>query len=84
VENLNEVQQALDANADILLLDNFTIEQLNEAVTLNQGQAQLEASGNVSKETLRSIAETGVHYISIGLLTKNIRAIDLSMRFKSL
>ncbi|HEB63612.1 MAG TPA: carboxylating nicotinate-nucleotide diphosphorylase [Gammaproteobacteria bacterium] len=84
VENLDEVQQALDAEADILLLDNFTIEQLNEAVALNQGQAQLEASGNVSIDTLRSIAETGVHYISIGLLTKDIRAIDLSMRFKSL
>ncbi len=84
VENLDEVQQALAANADILLLDNFSIEQLNEAVTMNDGQAQLEASGNVSKKTLRNIAETGVHYISIGHLTKDIRAIDLSMRFKSL
>ncbi len=84
VENLDEVQQALDANADILLLDNFTIEQLNKAVVMNNGQAQLEASGNVSQETLRNIAETGVHYISIGHLTKDIRAIDLSMRFKSL
>ncbi len=84
VENLDEVKQALDAQADILLLDNFTIEQLKEAVALNQGRVQLEASGNVSFDTLRSIAETGVHYISIGSITKNIQAIDLSMRFKSL
>lgn len=80
VESLVEVQQALDANADVLLLDNFTLQQLKQAVALNNGQAKLEASGNVELATIRKIANTGVNFISVGALTKNIKAIDLSMR----
>lgn len=80
VENLDEVKQALDAQADILLLDNFNLEQLKEAVELNSGVAKLEASGNVSLSTIRDIAKTGVDFISVGALTKNIQAVDLSMR----
>lgn len=80
VESLVEVQQALDAKADILLLDNFTLQQLKQAVALNNGQAKLEASGNVELATIRKIANTGVDFISVGALTKNIKAIDLSMR----
>ncbi|AGS40346.1 MAG: nicotinate-nucleotide pyrophosphorylase (carboxylating) [Cycloclasticus pugetii] len=80
VENLDEVKQALEAKADILLLDNFTLEQLREAVELNKGVAKLEASGNVNLSTIRDIAKTGVDFISVGALTKNIQAVDLSMR----
>ena len=63
------------------MCDNFSLAQLQEAVTLNQGQAKLEASGNVNETTLPRIAATGVDYISIGALTKHVQAIDLSMRF---
>jgi nicotinate-nucleotide pyrophosphorylase (carboxylating) len=80
VENIAEVKQALDAKADILLLDNFSLEQLKEAVDLNKGAAKLEASGNVNLSTIRDIAKTGVDFISVGALTKNIQAVDLSMR----
>ncbi|MBV1875992.1 MAG: carboxylating nicotinate-nucleotide diphosphorylase [Cycloclasticus sp.] len=80
VENLHEVKQALDAKADILLLDNFSLEQLSEAVELNEGAAKLEASGNVNLSTIRDIAKTGVDFISVGALTKNVQAVDLSMR----
>lgn len=80
VENFDELQQALDANADIIMLDNFSIEDMSQAVVMNAGKAKLEASGNVTKETLVTIAETGVDYISIGALTKHCRAVDLSMR----
>ena len=80
VENLDEVQQALNAKADILLLDNFSLEQLEQAVVLNKGAAKLEASGNVTLSTIRDIAKTGVNFISVGALTKNIQAVDLSMR----
>jgi nicotinate-nucleotide pyrophosphorylase (carboxylating) len=79
-ENLNELEQALSAGADIIMLDNFTLDQMREGVALNAGRAKLEASGNVDKTTLAPIAETGVDYISIGGLTKHARAIDLSMR----
>ena len=82
VENLDELQQALDAGASSILLDNFTLADMREAVKINANKALLEASGNVSLETVRSIAETGLDRISIGSLTKNIRAIDLSMRIK--
>ena len=82
VENLDELQQALDAGATSILLDNFTLADMREAVNINNGRALLEASGNVNLETVRNIAETGVDRISIGSLTKNIRAIDLSMRIK--
>ncbi len=81
VENLDQAREALAANADILLLDNFTLELLREAVALNAGRAKLEASGGVTLENIRRIAETGVDYISTGALTKDINAIDLSMRF---
>jgi nicotinate-nucleotide pyrophosphorylase (carboxylating) len=80
VESLDEAKQALSAGADILLLDNFDPEMLRKAVELNKSQAKLEASGNVTLETIRSIAETGVDFISVGALTKNVRAVDLSMR----
>ncbi len=80
VESLDEAKQALSAGADILLLDNFDPEMLRKAVELNKGQAKLEASGNVSLETIRAIAETGVDFISVGALTKNVEAVDLSMR----
>mgnify|MGYP003384267057 FL=1 len=80
VENLDEVQQALNAKADILLLDNFSLDQLAQAVVLNKGAAKLEASGNVTLSTIRDIAKTGVNFISVGALTKNIQAVDLSMR----
>ena len=66
---------------DIVLLDNFSLEMLHEAVTVTQGKVALEASGGVNKETLRGIAETGVDRISVGQLTKDLQAVDLSMRF---
>ena len=82
VENLEELEQALTANADIILLDNMNNETLSQAVSINNSKAKLEASGNVTLKTITAIAETGVDFISIGDLTKNIQAIDLSMRFK--
>jgi nicotinate-nucleotide pyrophosphorylase (carboxylating) len=81
VERLEQIPEALSAGADILLLDNFELDQLRAAVALNQGQARLEASGGVSLDTLREIAATGVDAISVGALTKNVQAVDLSMRF---
>ena len=81
VENFAELEQALTANADIIMLDNFTQEDMRKAVAINKGQAKLEASGNVTELTLPLIAETGVDFISIGALTKHCRAVDLSMRF---
>jgi len=80
VETMDEVKQALQAKADILLLDNFTIQQLKQAVALNEDQAKLEASGNVDLTTIRKIANTGVDYVSVCALTKNVDAIDLSLR----
>ncbi|MGQ0441861.1 MAG: carboxylating nicotinate-nucleotide diphosphorylase, partial [Methylophilaceae bacterium] len=82
VETLHQLEEALRAGATNILLDNFSLDNLRKAVSLNQGQALLEASGNVNLSTVRNIAETGVDRISIGALTKNIRAIDLSMRIK--
>ena len=64
------------------MLDNFDTEQMREAVKMTQGQAQLEVSGNVTFDTIREFAETGVDYISVGALTKHVRALDLSMRFR--
>ncbi len=83
VENLDELSQALQAGARRIMLDNFSVTQLRSAVELNQGQAQLEASGNVTAETIRKIALTGVDFISCGEITKNVRAIDLSLQFDS-
>ncbi|MBX2807923.1 MAG: carboxylating nicotinate-nucleotide diphosphorylase [Cellvibrionaceae bacterium] len=80
VENLDELAQALNAGADSIMLDNFSLEDLYSAVKHTQGKAKLEASGGVNRDTLVAIAETGVDYISIGRLTKDCRAVDLSMR----
>ncbi|MBB6522762.1 carboxylating nicotinate-nucleotide diphosphorylase [Pseudoteredinibacter isoporae] len=83
VESMDEFQQALDAGADIVMLDNFDNDMLRDAVALNKKHeqpAKLEASGNVNQTTLVPIAETGVDYISIGALTKDCKAVDLSMR----
>jgi nicotinate-nucleotide pyrophosphorylase (carboxylating) len=86
VETLDELRQALDAGADMALLDEFSLEDMRAAVAMNRshprGPMKLEASGSVSIETLRSIAETGVDFVSIGSLTKHVRAVDLSMRFE--
>ena len=81
VESLAELREAQAVEADIIMLDNFSLEQISEAVAINQGQSKLEVSGNVSLEGLRQLAETGVDYISTGALTKHVRAVDLSMRF---
>lgn len=81
VESLDELRTALDAGAKMVLLDNFSLEMMREAASINQGQAILEASGNVTLETIRAIAETGVDRISVGALTKDVKALDLSMRF---
>ncbi|CCJ79186.1 carboxylating nicotinate-nucleotide diphosphorylase [Cronobacter muytjensii] len=82
VESLDELDDALKAGADIIMLDNFNVEQMRAAVKRTAGQARLEVSGNVTLETLREFAETGVDFISVGALTKHIRALDLSMRFR--
>lgn len=81
VENLDELQLALDADIERIMLDNFDLSSLAQAVKLNNKKTMLEASGNVTLETIKAIAETGVDYISTGALTKDIKAIDLSMRF---
>lgn len=80
VENLDELALAIAAKADRIMLDNFSLEDMCTAVQLAAGDIPLEASGNVNHETIRGIAETGVDYISLGTITKDIRAIDLSMR----
>ena len=80
VESLQELEEALNSSPDQILLDNFNIAELNKAVLINKGQAKLEASGNIDKQSIRAIAETGVDYISIGALTKHVKAIDFSMR----
>jgi nicotinate-nucleotide pyrophosphorylase (carboxylating) len=81
-DNLDQVRQALDAGADIILLDNMTLEDLRAAVNLVRGQAKLEASGGVNFNTVRSIAETGVDFISVGAITHSARAVDLGLDFK--
>ncbi|WP_166836769.1 carboxylating nicotinate-nucleotide diphosphorylase [Rheinheimera pleomorphica] len=83
-ENLQELQQALTAGADIIMLDNFSLADINQAVALNNGQAKLEVSGNITSERLTELAATGVDYISSGALTKHVQAIDLSMRLSIL
>ena len=80
VENTAELKEALDAGASSILLDNFSIEEMRAAVTLNAGSALLEASGGIQRDTVRAIAETGVDRISVGSLTKDIRAVDYSLR----
>ncbi|TDF79038.1 carboxylating nicotinate-nucleotide diphosphorylase [Pseudomonas sp. H9] len=80
VESLDELKQALEAGADIIMLDELSLDDMREAVRLNAGKAKLEASGGVNESTLRVIADTGVDYISIGAMTKDVKAVDLSMR----
>lgn len=82
VETLAQLTEALSAGARLILLDNFNLEMMREAVKLTAGRAELEASGGVNLDSVRAIAETGVDRISIGSLTKDIQAVDLSMRFK--
>lgn len=81
-ESLEELQQAIDAGADIIMLDNFSTDMMRKAVEINAGRAALENSGNVTMDTIAEFAETGVDYISVGALTKHLKAMDLSMRFK--
>jgi nicotinate-nucleotide pyrophosphorylase (carboxylating) len=80
VESLFELEQALAAGADIIMLDELSLDDMRQAVTLTAGRAKLEASGGINDSTLRNVAETGVDYISLGTLTKDIKAVDLSMR----
>jgi nicotinate-nucleotide pyrophosphorylase (carboxylating) len=82
VENLDELGQAIDAGVDRIMLDNFTPAGLAEAVRFTAGRVPLEVSGNVELDTIRAIADTGVDFISSGALTKNVRAIDLSLRLQ--
>jgi len=86
VETLEELRQALDAGAEMALLDEFSLDDLRVAVAMSRshprGSIKLEASGSVTRETLRAIAETGVDFVSVGSLTKHVRAVDLSMRFE--
>ena len=83
VETLDELREALAAGADIIMLDELSLEDMRTAVAINAGQAKLEASGGVNEQTICAIAETGVDYISLGTLTKDVKAIDLSMRLIS-
>ncbi len=87
VETIGELRQAIAANPDRILIDNFTLEHMREAVAItrayNAKRIDLEASGNITLESIRPVAETGVDFISIGSLTKHVRAVDLSMRFAS-
>ncbi len=81
VETLDELSEAIDAGADIILLDNFSLENMRKAVSMNDGRSRLEASGGFNLITLRETAETGVDFISVGGLTKHVHALDLTMRF---
>jgi nicotinate-nucleotide pyrophosphorylase (carboxylating) len=81
VENLTQLKEALSTSVNRILLDNFTRETLQQAVTLTQGKAELEASGNITLENVQSIARTGVDFISIGAITKHLQAIDFSLLF---
>ncbi len=81
VENLTELQEALVAGADIIMLDNFSLEDVSEAVKMTSGKAKLEVSGNITLDTLQQYANVGVDFVSSGALTKHVKAIDLSMRF---
>jgi len=84
VENLAQLEQTIDAGADIAMLDNFSLPTLREGVAMNAGakrRLKIEASGGITTDTIREIAQTGVDFISVGSITKNVRAVDLSMRF---
>ncbi|MDD5754992.1 MAG: nicotinate-nucleotide diphosphorylase, partial [Methylococcales bacterium] len=82
VENCAELEQALNTKPNRIMLDNFTLDDLRQAVKLTAGKVELEASGNIDLSTIRAVAETGVDFISIGALTKNVQAIDLSLRIQ--
>ncbi|MDD5228684.1 MAG: carboxylating nicotinate-nucleotide diphosphorylase [Methylococcales bacterium] len=82
VENFAELEQALNTKPNRIMLDNFTLDDLRQAVKLTAGKVELEASGNIDLSTIRAVAETGVDFISIGALTKNVQAIDLSLRIQ--
>lgn len=81
VESLVDLKQALDAGADIIMLDNFNVEQIKQAVVVTNKRAKLEVSGNITLQTLKTYSQAGVDFISSGALTKNLQSIDLSMRF---
>lgn len=81
VESIDELKQALDAKSDIIMLDNFSMDMIKEAVALTNKQAKLEISGNVNLNTIGEYAKAGVDFVSVGALTKNVNALDLSMRF---
>lgn len=83
VENLDELRQALEVSVTRILLDNFPLEELARAVHLNAGRAKLEASGGINLSNIRAVAETGVDFISVGAITKDLRAVDLSLRFSA-
>jgi len=80
VESLDELRQALDAGAENILIDNFSLQDMRDAVAINQGRALLEASGGISLESIRAVAATGVDRISVGSITKDVKAIDFSLR----
>ena len=82
VESIDELSQALNAGSDIIMLDNFDIAMMRQAVNINAGRAKLEVSGNVTIDTIGDFARTGIDYISVGALTKHVNAVDLSMRLK--
>lgn len=81
VESLEELDEAIKAGAKRVLLDNFSLEQMRSAVTASPPGVELEASGNITLETIREVAETGVDYISVGALSKHVRAVDFSLLF---
>ncbi len=83
VENSEQLKEALNTQTDVILLDNFSLSELENAVALTDGKKKLEASGNMTLENIREVAKTGVDYISIGAITKHLQAIDFSMRFKA-
>ena len=82
VENIQQLQEEINAKADFVMLDNFTLKQMQKAVAINRKQVKLEVSGSINLENIKDIANTGIDYISVGALTKNVTAIDLSMQLK--
>ena len=83
VENLAMVKEAVEAGADIIMLDNMSCDEMKKAVAINDGKVLLEASGNVTKDNIRSVAETGVDIISLGALTHSVKCFDISMRIQN-
>ena len=81
VETLQQLEEAIAAGVDRVLLDNFSLDMMKQAVAINAGRLELEASGNIDEQNIRDVARTGVTYISIGALTKHVRAIDFSLRY---